>query len=62
MSDLAKMLPIYLFMLIPVWIPLATMACGALVDAIKAPAKVGARTAAPAGRRTTALAPANATS
>lgn len=39
MSDLLQLLPIYLFMLIPVWIPLATMTFGALHDAIAAPAR-----------------------
>lgn len=33
MSDLLQLLPIYLFMLIPVWIPLITMTFGALHDA-----------------------------
>lgn len=57
MSDLMTMLPIFLFMLIPVWIPLATMAVGAIADAVKAPARLGSRVASrdqavtPAGRR-----------
>ncbi|GAA4816326.1 hypothetical protein ACFQ0K_07875 [Nocardioides caeni] len=36
MSDLMTMLPIYAFMLIPVWIPVIAMTCGALADALRA--------------------------
>lgn len=39
MSDLLQLLPIFTFMLIPVWIPLVAAAFGLLSDAIKAPAK-----------------------
>lgn len=39
MSDLLQLLPIYTFMLIPVWIPLVTAAFGLVSDAIKAPAR-----------------------
>lgn len=39
MSDLLQLLPIYAFMLIPVWIPLVTMTVGGLRDAIAAPAR-----------------------
>ena len=49
MSDLLQLLPIFTFMLIPVWIPLIAMVVGALSDLAKAPKKVaGARSAAPA--------------
>ena len=43
MSDLLQLLPIYLFMLIPVWIPLATVALGAVSDALRAPGRVAGR-------------------
>ncbi|MCX6398821.1 MAG: hypothetical protein NTX33_02680 [Propionibacteriales bacterium] len=39
MTDLLQLLPIYLFMLIPVWIPLIAMTIGGLRDAISAPAR-----------------------
>ncbi|WP_182378770.1 hypothetical protein [Nocardioides sp. WS12] len=39
MSDLLQLLPIYAFMLIPVWIPLIAMTVGGLRDAISAPAR-----------------------
>jgi len=48
MSDLMQLLPIFTFMLIPVWIPLAAAAFGLVSDAIKAPAKVVARPGAAA--------------
>jgi hypothetical protein len=53
MSDLLQILPIYAFMLIPVWIPLAAITIGALSDAIRgpvrrvAPARRAVRTAGP---------------
>lgn len=43
MSDLLTMLPIFLFMLIPVWIPLIAAAFGALADAVRAPGRSVAR-------------------
>lgn len=39
MSDLLQVLPIYAFMLIPVWIPLIAMTVGGLRDMITAPAR-----------------------
>lgn len=56
MSDLLQLVPIYAFMLIPVWIPLAAVLIGALSDVVRAPAKAVAhhQAAAPAhsaGRR-----------
>ncbi|GAA1507278.1 hypothetical protein GCM10009788_09020 [Nocardioides humi] len=39
MRDLMTLVPIFAFMLIPVWIPLAAMAFGALHDAVVAPAR-----------------------
>lgn len=51
MSDLLQILPIFTFMLIPVWIPLVAAAFGLATDAIKAPARVASPGAArPAGR------------
>lgn len=54
MSDALQLLPIYLFMLIPVWIPLAATVFGTLSDLVRAPAKAAAahREAAPARRST----------
>ncbi len=54
MSDLLQLLPIYTFMLIPLWIPLIAAAVGLVADAVKAPAKAAAHHAAarPAGRHT----------
>lgn len=43
MSDLMQLVPIYTFMLIPVWIPLVSAAFGLVSDALKAPAKAVAR-------------------
>ena len=40
MHDLMTLVPIFAFMLIPLWIPLAAMAFGALHDAVLAPARV----------------------
>lgn len=62
MSDLLQLVPIYAFMLIPVWIPMAAVAFGALIDVVKAPAKVVAPhpSAAPAhsaGRRISSAGP-----
>ncbi|MFC7504211.1 hypothetical protein ACOACQ_15310 [Nocardioides sp. CPCC 206347] len=39
MKDLLQVLPIYAFMLIPVWIPLIAMTVGGLRDMIAAPAR-----------------------
>lgn len=39
MSDLLQVLPIYAFMLIPVWIPLIAMTIGGLRDMLAAPAR-----------------------
>lgn len=51
MSDLMQLVPIFTFMLIPVWIPLVAAAFGLVSDAIKAPAKaVAHHGTAPAGR------------
>ncbi len=44
MRDLMTLLPIFAFMMIPVWIPLVAMAFGALHDAVLAPAKLARRT------------------
>lgn len=53
MSDLLPLLPIYAFMLIPVWIPLIAMTFGGLRDVIAAPARRTSRvTAQPAHART----------
>ena len=61
MSDLLQLLPIYTFMLIPLWIPLVAVVVGALTDAVKAPAKaVAHHQAAPAhsaGRRISPVGP-----
>ncbi|MBM7517755.1 hypothetical protein [Nocardioides nitrophenolicus] len=38
------LVPIFAFMLIPLWIPLAAMAFGALHDAVAAPARLRRRT------------------
>lgn len=46
MRDLMTLVPIFAFMLIPLWIPLAAMAFGALHDAVVAPARMARRTAA----------------
>ncbi|HWJ09730.1 MAG TPA: hypothetical protein VNS46_10165 [Nocardioides sp.] len=43
MHDLLQLLPIYTFMLIPVWIPLVAAAFGLLSDAITSPARVARR-------------------
>lgn len=43
MSDVLQVLPIYAFMLIPVWIPLGTAIVGAVADAIVAPVRPAAR-------------------
>lgn len=40
MSDLMQLVPIFTFMLIPLWIPLVAAVVGLLADAVKAPAKV----------------------
>jgi hypothetical protein len=45
MHDLMTLVPIFAFMLIPLWIPLAAMAFGALHDAVVAPARMARRTA-----------------
>ena len=39
MNDLLQLVPIFAFMLIPVWIPLVAAAFGLVYDAIKAPAR-----------------------
>lgn len=62
MNDLLQLLPIYTFMLIPVWIPLAAVLFGALSDLVKAPAKAVAhhQAAVPAhsaGRRVSPVGP-----
>ncbi|GAA3549787.1 hypothetical protein [Nocardioides daeguensis] len=44
MHDLMTLVPIFAFMLIPLWIPLAAMAFGALHDAVLAPARAARRT------------------
>lgn len=54
MRDVMTLVPIFAFMLIPLWIPLAAMAFGALHDAVVAPARM-ARSA----RRTAAAQPAH---
>lgn len=46
MHDLMTLVPIFAFMLIPLWIPLAAMAFGALHDAVVAPARAVRRTTA----------------
>ncbi len=43
MRDLMQLVPIFTFMLIPVWIPLVAAAFGLVSDAVKAPAKAVAR-------------------
>ena len=48
MNDLLQLVPMFAFMLIPVWIPLAAAAFGLVSDAIKAPAKVVAHPGAAA--------------
>lgn len=48
MSDLLQLLPIYTFMLIPVWIPVVAAVFGLASDAIKAPAKAVAHQGAAA--------------
>ncbi|UUW91228.1 hypothetical protein ABFU82_21365 [Nocardioides sp. WV_118_6] len=35
MRDLLQLVPIYAFMLIPVWIPLAAVTIGALLDVLR---------------------------
>ncbi|GAA4084460.1 hypothetical protein ACFFOS_21695 [Nocardioides kongjuensis] len=45
MHDVMTLVPIFAFMLIPLWIPLAAMAFGALHDAVVAPARAARRTA-----------------
>lgn len=55
MSDLMQLVPIFAFMLIPVWIPLVAAAFGLVSDAIKAPARAVARAE---GRQATHLSPA----
>ncbi|MCR1781098.1 hypothetical protein KVF89_01005 [Nocardioides carbamazepini] len=40
MRDVMTLVPIFAFMLIPVWIPLVAMAFGALHDAVAAPARL----------------------
>ena len=57
MHDLMTLVPIFAFMLIPLWIPLAAMAFGALHDAVVAPARV-ARVSRSARRTTQAVSPA----
>ena len=39
MNDLLQLVPMFAFMLIPVWIPLVAAAFGLVSDTIKAPAK-----------------------
>lgn len=52
MHDLMTLVPIFAFMLIPLWIPLAAMAFGALHDAVRVPARAARRTAvSPVGPR-----------
>ncbi|TNM38314.1 hypothetical protein FHP29_13645 [Nocardioides albidus] len=48
MRDLMTMVPIFAFMMIPLWIPLAAMVFGALHDLVAAPARAARRT--PVGR------------
>lgn len=43
MSDLLQLVPIFTFMLIPLWIPLIAAAVGLVADMVKAPAKAAAR-------------------
>lgn len=54
MRDVMTLVPIFAFMMIPLWIPLAAMVFGALHDAVVAPAR-SARSA----RRTAAARPAH---
>lgn len=61
MSDLLQLLPIYAFMLIPVWIPIATMTVGAISDAVKAPARPAGHHRAVAAERRNAEASAQPT-
>jgi hypothetical protein len=56
MHDLMTLVPIFAFMLIPLWIPLAAMAFGALHDAVVAPARV-AGVSRSARRTTQAVSP-----
>lgn len=62
MSDLLQLLPIFTFMLIPVWIPLVAAAFGLVSDAVKAPSKAlahqgAARTTAPPTGRHAGVSP-----
>ena len=45
MRDLLQLVPIFAFMLIPVWIPLVAMVCGAVHDALRATVGPSARAA-----------------
>lgn len=51
MSDLLQLLPIYTFMLIPLWIPLIAAGVGLVSDLVKAPAKAVVRAEARAEAR-----------
>ena len=54
MNDVLQLLPVYAFMLIPVWIPLTTALLGRVYDVLRAPVRrTPARKAAlrPAGPR-----------
>lgn len=53
MSDVLQILPIYAFMLIPVWIPLAAMSIGGLTDLVRG----ASRRAAPAHRTVSPVGP-----
>lgn len=44
MRDVMTLVPIFAFMLIPVWIPLVAMVLGALHDAVAGPARLARRT------------------
>lgn len=45
MSDLMTMLPIFAFMLIPVWIPVIAMTFGGLSDVVRASRSTASRVA-----------------
>ncbi|TQK68740.1 MULTISPECIES: hypothetical protein [unclassified Nocardioides] len=51
MRDLLTLVPIFAFMLIPLWIPLAAMAFGALHDVVAAPGRLARRTVAQPAHR-----------
>lgn len=51
MSDVLQVLPIYAFMLIPVWIPLGAALVGAVADAVSAPARMSRRRSVVPARR-----------